>query len=37
MVTLIATVQQIMIGLQRVDTEEDRFALIMKAVYGLVM
>jgi hypothetical protein len=37
MVTLITTVQQIMTGLQTADTEEDRFAVIMKAVYGLIM
>jgi hypothetical protein len=36
MVTLITTVQQIMMDLQMVDTEEDRFA-VMRAVYGLVI
>jgi hypothetical protein len=37
MVTLITTVQKIMTRLQRADTVEDRFALIMRTVYGLVM
>jgi hypothetical protein len=37
MTTLISTVQQIMTGLQTVDTEEDRFAVTMRAIYGLVM
>jgi hypothetical protein len=36
-VTLITTVQQIMMGLQTADTEGDRFAVIMRAAYGLVM
>jgi hypothetical protein len=36
-VTLITTVQQIMTGLQRVDTEEDRFVVMTRAVYGLVV
>jgi hypothetical protein len=35
--TLTTTVQQIMKGLQTEDTEEDRFVVIMRAVYGLVM
>jgi len=35
MVMLITIVQQIMTGLQTADTEEDRFALIIRAVYGL--
>jgi hypothetical protein len=35
--TLTTTVQQIMTGLQTADTEEDRFVVIMRAVYGLVM
>jgi hypothetical protein len=37
MVTLITTVQQIMTGLQTADTEEGRSAVIMRAVYGLVL
>jgi hypothetical protein len=37
MVTLMTTVQQVMMGLQTADTEEDRFAVIMRADYGLVM
>jgi hypothetical protein len=37
MVTLITTVQQIMTDLQTADTEEDRFAVIMRAVYVLVL
>jgi hypothetical protein len=37
MVTLITTVQQILTGLQRAYTGEDRFTVIMRAVYGLVM
>jgi hypothetical protein len=36
-VTLMTTVQQVMMGLQTSDTEEDRFAVIMRADYGLVM
>jgi len=36
-VTLITTVQQILTGLRTADTEEDRFTVIMRAVYGLVM
>jgi hypothetical protein len=35
--TLTTTVQQIMTGLLTEDTEEDRFVVIMRAVYGLVM
>jgi hypothetical protein len=37
MATLIITVQQNMIYLQTMDTEEDMFALIMQSVYELVM
>jgi hypothetical protein len=37
MVTLITTVEQIMTGLQTTDSEEERFGLIMRAIYGLVM
>jgi hypothetical protein len=37
MVTLITTVQQIMMRLQRADTEDDRIAVIMTAVCGLVI
>jgi hypothetical protein len=37
MVTLITTVQQIMTGLKTAQTEDDRFALIMRAVYRIVM
>jgi hypothetical protein len=37
MATLNVTVQQIMMGLQTADTEDDRFAVIMRAVYRLVM
>jgi hypothetical protein len=37
MITLITTIQQIMTGLQTADIEDDRFALITGAVYGLVM
>jgi hypothetical protein len=37
MITLITTVQQIMMSLQTADTEEDRFALFMRAVYGLII
>jgi hypothetical protein len=36
-VTLMTTVQQIMTGLQTADTEQDRFAVIVRAVFGLVM
>jgi hypothetical protein len=36
-VTLITTVQQIMTGPQTANTEENSFAVIMRAVYGLVM
>jgi hypothetical protein len=32
MVTLITTVQQIMTGLKAAEIEDDRFALIMRAV-----
>jgi len=37
MFTLITTVQQIMTGLQTAGNEQDRFSVIMRAVYGLVM
>jgi len=37
LITLMTTVQQIMTGLQTADTEQDSFAVIMRAVYGLVM
>jgi len=37
MVTLITTVQQITTGLQAAHTEKNKYALIMRAVYGLVM
>jgi hypothetical protein len=37
MVTLITTVQQIMTGLQTADTGENRFDVIMRAVYELVI
>jgi hypothetical protein len=37
MVTLMTTGQQIVTDLQTADTEEDRSAVIMRAVYGLVM
>jgi hypothetical protein len=37
MATLITTDQQIMTGLQTTDTEEDSFAVIMKADHGMVM
>jgi hypothetical protein len=37
MFTLITTVQQIMTGLQTADIADDRFAVIMRAVYGPVM
>jgi len=37
MVTLITTVQQIIMSLQTADREEDRSAVIMRACYGLVM
>jgi hypothetical protein len=37
MVALITTVQQIMTGLQTADSEENRFAVIKRAVYGLVI
>jgi hypothetical protein len=33
--TLITTFQQIRTGLQTADTEEDRFAVIMRVVYRL--
>lgn len=37
MATLITTVLLIMTGLQTADDEEVRFALIMRAVYGVVV
>jgi len=37
MVILMTTVQQIMTGLQTVDTEQDRFTVNMRAVWGLDM
>jgi hypothetical protein len=37
MVTLVTTAQQIRTGLKRAPTENDRFALIMRAVYRIVM
>jgi len=37
MVALITTVQQVMTGQQRTDTEEDRLIVILRAVYGTVM
>jgi hypothetical protein len=37
MVTLITTVQFIVTGLQTADTEEDSFAVIMRAIYELLM
>jgi hypothetical protein len=37
MVTLITTVQQIMTGLQTANTEEGRSAVILRAVYGLII
>jgi len=37
MVTFITIVKQIMTGLQIAHSEEDRFAVIMRATYGLVM
>jgi len=37
MATLITTVQQITMGLQIADTEEGRFSLLMRPVYGLIM
>jgi hypothetical protein len=35
--TLITTVQQIMTGLQTADTKQNRSAVIMRAVYGMVL
>jgi hypothetical protein len=37
MAALITTVRQIVTVLQTADTKEDRFAVIMRAVYGLVI
>jgi len=37
MVKLVTIVQQIMTGLRMAETEDDRFAVTMRAVYGMVM
>jgi len=37
MVTLITTFQQIMTGLQTAGNEKNRFAVVMQAIFGLVM
>jgi len=37
LVTSIATVQQIVTGIRSAETENDMFAVIMIAVYGLVV
>jgi len=37
MLTFITTVHQILTGVQTAETEEDRFSVTMRAVYGQLM